>query len=83
LPCPIMGRCKKRVSFDFYQSTCSSVLEEGWRRCDEFVRVTSGERTPSEWSSIVSPFALPAVSPPSAPGATRPSSSSSSSSKAG
>ena len=61
VPCPLLGRCKKKVDFDHYQKFCSATLEEYWRECDEFKRLTSGERTPAEWSGIVSPIAaLPA-----------------------
>jgi len=61
VPCPLLGRCKKKVDFDHYQKFCSATLEENWRKCEEFVRLTSGQKTPAEWSRAVSPFAaLPA-----------------------
>jgi len=69
MPCPLLGRCRKRVDFDTYTNYCSSTLEEKWRECDEFKRLTSGERTPSEWSSVLSPFAPPP--PPSRTPSTR------------
>ena len=69
MPCPLLGRCKRRVDFEYYQKYCSATLEEKWRECEEFVRVTSGQRTPAEWSSIMSPFA--AVPAPARESSTR------------
>lgn len=51
--CPIISTCKAKVNFDHYKEFCSNMREDKYKDCPHFKKQTEAERTPMEWSSIL------------------------------
>ncbi|MEM4500574.1 MAG: hypothetical protein QW512_00390 [Thermofilaceae archaeon] len=51
--CPLLTTCKKQVDLDTYRNVCSNISSDEYKKCDEYRKIASTPKTPSEWSSVL------------------------------
>jgi hypothetical protein len=57
--CPLLGRCKAKVSVDHYRNVCSNLTEDAFKKCEHWLKTVGTEKTPAEWSQIFAPTTPP------------------------
>jgi hypothetical protein len=51
--CPFIGKCKQKVTIDFYSNVCTNVTEDKYKECPFFKQLTAEPKTPEEWRRLI------------------------------
>jgi len=51
--CPFLGKCKQKVSLEFYIDVCSNALEDKYKTCPTYKQLTVEQKTPDEWRKLI------------------------------
>ena len=52
--CPLLPSCKEKVDLEKYREYCANITEDKYKECDIYKREVGVNRTPLEWSRLLS-----------------------------
>lgn len=52
--CPLLGKCKAKVDIEKYKNVCSNITEDAYKKCEEYVKLAGGTKTPLQWQELLS-----------------------------
>jgi len=53
--CPLLSKCQEKVNLEKYLKVCSNMSEDAYKQCPTYQRLAAEQKTPSEWSRLLSP----------------------------
>jgi hypothetical protein len=53
--CPLLGKCESKIPLDKYRDVCSNVMEDAYKKCDQFKSIAGGTKSPTDWEKLLRP----------------------------
>jgi len=53
MPCPLLGKCNKKVDHRYYLTVCLDMESNKYETCDIFQKIMGDKKTPSEWAKLL------------------------------